>query len=63
LPLNEKLISEQEAASLRTETENYLKQELVKVRTADELYGDASQAKFKNEIKQVAGKNNRHRKG
>lgn len=54
--LNEKLVSETEVALLRTGIENYLKTELVKVRTVDELYGDASQAKFKNELSVIAAK-------
>jgi len=43
-------------SSLRTEIENYLKQELVKVRTADELYGNDAQNKFRNNLAEIAAK-------
>jgi flagellar basal body-associated protein FliL len=54
--LNDKLLSEQEANTIRVEIENYLKTELVKVRTVDELYGNEGTKKFRNDLSDIIAK-------
>lgn len=48
--LSEKLLSVPEAETIKAEMENYLKKELVKIRTPDELYGQEGTKKFKNDL-------------
>lgn len=54
--MNEELLSKQEAETIKAEIENYLKTELVKVRTTDELYGQDSQNNFRNNLTNIAAK-------
>ncbi|MBI3502324.1 MAG: hypothetical protein HY063_11070 [Bacteroidetes bacterium] len=54
--LKDKLLNEQEASTIRVEMENYLKTELVKVRTVDELYGNEGTKKFKNDLSGIIAK-------
>lgn len=54
--LNEKLLTDNEAETIKIEIENYLKTELVKVRTVDELYGQEGSKKFRNDLSDIIAK-------
>ncbi|MDD3210874.1 hypothetical protein [Bacteroides graminisolvens] len=55
--LNEKLLNDKEADAIKIEMENYLKTELVKVRTVDKLYGNEGTKKFRNDLSDIVAKN------
>lgn len=54
--VNEKLLTDKEADTIKIEIENYLKTELVKVRTVDELYGKERTKKFRNDLADIIAK-------
>lgn len=54
--VNEKLLSDKEADAIKIEIENYLKTELIKVRTVDELYGNEGTKKFRNDLSDIIAK-------
>lgn len=54
--VNEGLLSQQEAETIKAELENYLKTELVKVRTTGELYGQDAQNNFRNGLTNIVAK-------
>ncbi len=54
--LKDKLLSEQEASTIKTEIENYLKTELVKVRAVNELSDNEKTEQFKKGLSDIIAK-------
>ena len=54
--LNKKLLSEEEARTIKIDIQNYLKTELIKVRTAEELLDNELTKKFQENISGIAAK-------